>query len=134
MTIGLSRNNPGNLMPAHVPWLGLTPAQPDNGPLQFDTVIDGIRAFVKLCYYYQSEGLDSPFKFVWNYYPPPNPTTQYLENVCSWTGYKQSQVLDFHDTSIMTAWAGAVFREEQGINNGITNDMINAGIAMAEGE
>ena len=137
MTLGLSRNNPGNLLPEHVPWLGLTALQPDEGPLQFENMIDGIRAFVKLCYTYQGEGLDSPFKFVWNYSPiASNPTTQYIENVCRWTGFVEAQVLDFHDTPTMISWAHAIFAQEQGREPAsvITDDMINAAIAMANGE
>ena len=136
MTIGLSRNNPGNLLPANVPWFGLEAAQPDQGPLAFDTMTDGIRAFVKLCYTYQNNGLNSPFKFIWNYSPisANNPTERYIANVCQWTGFTEAQVLDFHDTTTMISWAHAIFRQEQGEANGITDEQIMAGIAATTSE
>jgi hypothetical protein len=135
MTLGLSRNNPGNLLQEHIPWFGLTPTQPDEGPLQFDTLTDGIRAFVKLCYTYQMRGLNSPLTFISDYSPPSagNPTTQYVQNVCDWTGFAFDQSLNFHDTPTMIKWAAAIFRQEQGEND-ITEDQINVGIALAEGE
>ena len=131
MTLGLTRNNPGDLLPEHVQWFGLAAAQPDHGPLAFDSMTDGIRAFVKLCYTYQERGLNTPTTFVTNFSPPgDNPTQQYITNVCLWTGYLPNQTLDFHDTPTMINWALAVFKQEQG-SNGITPDQITTAIALA---
>lgn len=131
-TLGLSRNNPWDLLPEHVPWLGLAPRQPDSGPLAFDTMEDGIRAGVRLCYTYQREGFDTPAKFVARFSPPPdNPTAEYTDNVCSWTGFAHDQELDFHDPDVLVPWARAVFRQEQGPNS-ITDAQIRQAKAKAD--
>jgi len=128
MTVGLSRNNPWNLMPG-IAWDGSTVV--DDGPLQFETPLLGMRAGIKNCYTQQSEGNNTPLKFVTKYAPPPNPTAQYLQNVCDWTGFEMSQTLDFHEETTMITWAKAVFRQEQGVDNGITTEEIQAGIVAA---
>ena len=134
MTLGLSRNNPGNLLPEHISWFGLSAHQPDEGPLAFETLSDGIRAFVRLCYTYQLRGKNTPLTFITDYAPASeNPTAVYIQNVCDWCGFQFDQTLNFHDTPTMIAWAKAIFRQEQGADNGITDEQVNQGIAMAEG-
>jgi hypothetical protein len=135
--LGLRCNNPFNLQEEHIPWLGVEPTQAPGGELQFDTLVDGIRAGVKLCYTYQKRGLNSPLKFVTEFSPPSaNPTAQYIQNVCEWTGFQFDQILDFHDLATMKAWARAVWRQELGeaAANAITDDQLVAGITLAESE
>lgn len=114
-TLGMSRNNPWDLLPEHVPWFGLAAAKPDSGPLQFLTLDDGIRAGILLCYTYQRRGWNEPRPFVEHFAPPPaNPTEVYIANVCAWTGFTQFQDLDFHDADTLERWARAIWRQEQG--------------------
>lgn len=139
MTLGLQRNNPWNLQQAHVPWLGLIPAiEPDSGELIFDTLLDGIRAGVRLCYSYQAAGNRSPLTFISKFSPAVagNPTAQYVQNVCEWTGFAFDQTLDFHNLATMMSWARAIFRQEQGAIAAltITDEQIQAGIALAVSE
>jgi hypothetical protein len=136
MTIGMARNNPWNLCVRGIPWEGLADVQPVDGPLVFKTLELGIRAGIKDCYAAQQQGNNTPLKFVTRYSPQGsgNPVTQYIENVCAWTGFGFSQSIDFHDTPTMMAWAHAIFRQEQGIDNGVTDEQINAAIAMADGD
>jgi hypothetical protein len=132
--LGIRNNNPWSLQQCHVPWLGLVPAiEPSTGGLIFDTLEDGIRAGIKLCYTYQSEGLSVPALFIPKYSPAAagNPTAEYLENVCAWTGFAPNIALDFHDIPTMVAWAQAIFRQEQGVGNGITDTEIQQAIALA---
>ena len=134
MTIGMDRNNPWDLLPEHVPWLGLSTVQPGEGPLAFDTLELGIRAGIKLCYTFQSRGWDTPTLFISRFAPPTeNPTADYIANVCSWTGFRWDQMLDFHNPATLTRWAQAIFRQEQG-TNGITDAEILAAKALADGE
>lgn len=116
MTIGLDRNNPWNLLAEHIPWMGLLESQPASGPLVFDTLEDGIRAGVKLCYTYQGREWNTPEIFIPRFSPAKvgNPTAQYLQNVCAWTGFGEKEVLDFHNTAILCPWARAIWRQEQG--------------------
>ncbi len=138
MTIGLLRFNPWNLLHEHIPWLGLTPVQPDTGPLQFVSMLDGIRAGFRLCFTYQERGWNTPLKFITRFSPAAagNPTAIYIDNVCEWTGFKFDQALDFHDPTVQLPWARAIFREEQGEQAAltITDNQIMAGAALAEGE
>jgi len=134
--LGIRANNPWNLQQAHVPWLGLVPAEePDTGELVFDTMTDGIRAGVKLCYTYQEQGRNTPLTFITAFSPAAagNPTAQYVTNVCGWTGFAPDQALDFHDETTMLAWARAIWRQEQGLEwaTSITDDEIREGITAA---
>ena len=133
-TLGMSRNNPWDLLPEHVPWFGLAATQPDSGPLQFLTLHDGIRAGILLCYTYQRRAWNEPRPFVEHFAPPPeNPTEAYIANVCAWTGFKQFQDLDFHDSRVLIPWARAVWRQEQGAAAYIiTTADIRAAKAMAD--
>ena len=136
MSIGLNSNNPWNLQASHVAWLGLTPNQTESGELCFDTMVDGIRAGVKLCYTYQGRGLNTPGSFITEFSPAAagNPTAAYIRNVCQWTGYDQNQALDFHDASTMLTWAPAIFRQEQGADSAtITTEQLLEGIEAANG-
>ncbi|MGC8517890.1 MAG: hypothetical protein ACP5P4_05095 [Steroidobacteraceae bacterium] len=132
-TLGMQRNNPWDLLPEHVPWFGLAAAQPDTGPLDFVTLEDGIRAGIRLCYTYQERGWNSPVTFITRFAPPPNPTAQYIANVCEWTGFRYDQALDFHDPAVLVPWCHAIWRQEQGIAaDGITDVDILSAKAMAD--
>lgn len=115
-TLGMSRNNPWDLLPEHVPWFGLAATQPDQGPLEFATITDGIRAGILLCYTYQRRAWNEPAVFIPKFSPAAagNPTAQYIVNVCAWTGFTEYQDLDFHDPATLTLWARAIWRQEQG--------------------
>lgn len=135
-TLGMSRNNPWDLLPEHVPWFGLAAAQPDSGPLQFLTLDDGIRAGILLCYTYQTRAWNTPSTFVTHFAPPPNnPTVTYIQNVSKWTGFRWDAPLDFHDPKILVPWARAVWRQEQGAAAEVilTSDIL-AAKAMADSE
>lgn len=133
-TLGMSRNNPWDLLPEHVPWFGLAAAQPDDGPLAFATLDDGIRAGILLCYTYQDRAWNSPVSFITRFSPPPeNPTEAYIANVCQWTGFRWDVPLDFHDPKILIPWARAIWRQEQGAAaDVITNADILSAKAMAD--
>ncbi len=135
--LGIRSCNPWNLQQAHIPWLGLEPAlEPETGELIFDNLTDGIRAGIKVCYHYQQDGWNTPLTFITHFSPASagNPTAQYVKNVCDWTGFAFDQALDFHNPATMLTWAKAVFRQEQGPDNGITDEQIMAGIDAAEGD
>ena len=136
ITLGMSRLNPWDLLPEHVPWFGLAAAQPDSGPLQFLTIQDGIRAGILLCYTYQRRAWNEPRPFVEHFAPPPvNPTEIYIANVCSWTGFTQFQDLDFHDPDVLARWARAIWRQEQGDAALVITDAdILAAKALADAE
>lgn len=76
--LGIRSNNPWNLQQEHIPWMGLVPAvEPATGELIFDTLADGIRAGVKVCYSYQRAGIDTPAVFIPRFSPAAagNPTS-----------------------------------------------------------
>jgi hypothetical protein len=134
--LGIRSCNPWNLQQEHIPWLGLTPNQAPTGELVFDNMIDGIRAGVKLCYSYQAEGFNTPLKFITRYSPATagNPTAQYVQNVCGWTGFPFDATLDFHDPKIIRPWARAIWRQEQGLEASLTisDDDLTRGIEAAQ--
>jgi hypothetical protein len=136
--LGIRYNNPWNLQQEHIAWIGLTAEQSLSGELQFDTMIDGIRAGVLLCYTYERRGINTPALFIPVFSPAKagNPTEQYLVNVCTWGPYKPDQRLDFHDGQTMAGWAKAIWRQEQGLDAmlSIQPYLIAAGIDAAEGE
>lgn len=136
--LGIRSNNPWNLQQEHIPWIGLTPDQAASGELIFETMPDGIRAGVRLCYTFQARGWNTVDLFVANFAPASagNPTVQYEANVCEWGGWQHDQPLDFHQLAIIQPFARAIWRQEQGLAamQGITDDQLNAGIAMAESE
>ncbi len=115
-TLGMSRNNPWDLLPEHVPWFGLAATQPDQGPLAFASLTDGIRAGILLCYTYQRRAWNEPAVFIPKFSPAAagNPTAQYIQNVCAWTGFGPYDDLDFHDSAVLVPWARAIWRQEQG--------------------
>lgn len=135
MTIGMERNNPWDLLPEHIPWVGLVPNQPDSGPLQFDSLEDGIRAGIKLCYTYQRRGWNNPLSFITRFAPAlaGNPTLDYIKNVCDWTGFDNDQSIDFHNAAALVPWALAIFRQEQGEDNGVTAEQVLAAKKLADG-
>lgn len=134
--LGIRDCNPWNLQQEHIPWMGELPTQAATGEIVFDSMVDGIRAGVKLCYTYQEEGYDTPLKFVMRFSPAKagNPTTQYIQNVCAWTGFPFDQALDFHDPKVMRPWARAIWRQEQGLaaSEAITDEELAAGIEAAQ--
>ena len=137
MTIGMDRCNPWDLLPEHIPWFGLDAAQPDEGPLAFINLVDGIRAGILVCYTYQRRAWNEPEKFVQEFAPAKagNPVAAYIENVCTWTGYKRHDDLDFHDPAVLVPWARAVWRQEQGdAALVITDEQILAAKALADAE
>lgn len=133
--LGIRYNNPWDLQGIHLQYLGEVPV--DGSEKRFDTLADGIRAGVKLCYKYQERGWNTPQAFI-NHYT--NPATdhpeQYLTNVCNWSGLTPSTLIDFHADANMVMWARAIFRQELGpiAERGITDGQIYAGIALANGE
>lgn len=137
MTPGMQRNNPWDLLPEHIPWFGLAAVQPDQGPLEFVNLIDGIRAGILLCYTYQRRAWNEPAVFIPKFAPAAagNPTAQYIVNVCAWTGFTEYQDLDFHDPATLMPWARAIWRQEQGAYaDGITENDILAAKALADKE
>ena len=132
--IGIVRNNPGNLCGRGIPYEGLSPVQPPDGPLVFITLLFGIRAFIRDCYANQMEGVNTPASFIAKFSPAAagNPTAQYCTNVCGWTGFSANQLLNFHDPAVMVPWAQSIFRQEQGPDHGITDDQIRQAILAAQ--
>lgn len=119
LPIGMRRNNPWNLKQFHIPWLGESASDAqlaDGGELSFLTMDLGIRAGIRLCYTYQRRAWNEPAVFIPHFSPAAagNPTAQYVLDVCKWTGYEKYQDLDFHDPDVMTRWAPAIWRQEQG--------------------
>jgi hypothetical protein len=135
-SLGIRSNNPFNLQESHIPWMGELPSQSATGEITFDTMVDGIRAGVKVCYAYQKEGFDTPAAFIPRYAPAEagNPTLTYLSNVCSWTGFGSKDKLDFHDPLVMQKWARALWRQEQGLAaaQAISFEELQAGIEAAQ--
>ena len=119
LPLGLRQNNPWNMKQFHIQWLGESAADArvgDGGELFFLTMEFGIRAGIRLCYTYQRRAWNEPKIFIPKFSPAAagNPTAQYILDVCAWTGFQADQELDFHDPAVMTVWAPAIWRQEQG--------------------
>lgn len=130
MTIGLDRNNPFDLEPNDIQWLGETAK---TSPITFDTMADGLRAGIKVFYAYQREGFNTPTQAIYRFAPPgENPTQDYVANVCAWTGFQFDQALDFHDEATLVPWCQAILRQEQGVGHGITDGQIIEAKGLAD--
>ncbi len=131
MTLGMDRNNPFDIEPNDIQWIGETVK---TSPVTFDTMHDGLRAGIKVFLAYQRHGWNTPTTAIMHFAPPSeNPTAEYIQHMCDWCGVKFDQALDFRDKSFMLLWSKGIIRQEQGESalQIISDEMINLAIEAA---
>jgi hypothetical protein len=110
-------NNPGNLRPGTIKWLGEGP--PQDGYCTFVSPFYGLRALGKLlCAYQSMHGLTTIRGMIDRFAPPAdhNPTDQYVANVCAWCGGVDADA-DYPLTNeSLVMLMKAIIRQENGVD------------------
>jgi hypothetical protein len=129
--IGMRNNNPGNLRPSLLPWVGQIGT--NNNFVQFKDMSYGLRAMaVDLSNKITKSGLNTITKIITKYAPPSENNTQaYIDSVARYTGWGANDPISF-DSSNLAALMKAQIKVEQGANYAamISDADISQGIAM----
>ena len=136
--MAVKRNNPGNIELGSGKWQGLAPTQTHRFAT-FTDVTYGIRAIAVTLIAYQDKYKIRTISAAIARYAPPNddnPTRKYIENVCTWTGFKPSEELNFHDWRHLRPVVLAIMRQESGVDLGavrqeITPAQVDKALVMA---
>jgi len=141
MPKGIRNNNPGNIRISEDKWVGVDQMRTEQNrrladrlrsqgkPHNVDFVVFtgpdyGIRAMCLTLYTYQdrrtsSDGtaIDTIRELVERWAPPTdgNPTEDYVDFMCSKTGYGEGEPLDFHDYDVMRRVIPALIHFENGV-------------------
>lgn len=117
VTRGIRNNNPGNLRISSSNWQGkITPSQ-DSAFEQFDTMLNGIRAALKLTQNYQTRYGDKTVRQIINRYAPPieNNTSSYVANVAAKVGVGPDEPINLKDEETAVKFGIAVFESENSV-------------------
>jgi len=119
-TRGLRNNNPGNIRnDDRIGWQGevCPTAKRDFAFEEFKDMASGYRALLKLLRNYRSiHGLQTIAEFIARWAPPhENDTEAYIGMVCRSLNVARDYVPDVNDREIMTAFAAAISRMENGV-------------------
>src|SRR5512146_1648825 len=115
LPLGIRWNNPGNLRPTSVPWLG--EGNPYNNYCTFDTPEHGLRAMAKdLLAKYDRHALVTIRGIICRYAPPEdnNDTLASINAVWGATGFAADDRLSLHDPPVLRAMLVAMIRHENG--------------------
>jgi hypothetical protein len=98
--IGMRNNNPGNLRPSILPWMGQTGSV--NNFCKFKDMSYGLRAMaVDLSNKITKDGLNTITKIITKYAPPSeNDTQSYINSVASTMGIGANEALDFNSATL----------------------------------
>ncbi len=116
VTRGIRNNNPGNLRISPTDWKGEVPSD-DKAFEQFDTMLNGIRAMLKLTQNYQTIHKLKTVRGIINRYAPPieNNTSSYVANVSAKVGVGPDEPIDLKDEETAVKFAIAVFESENSV-------------------
>jgi len=100
--VGFRNNNPGNLRPGVVPWMGQIGVS--NNFCQFKDMSWGLRAMaLDLSNKITRDGLNTITAIITKYAPPSeNDTQSYINLVSQYTGWGASDIIDFNSDSLLT--------------------------------
>lgn len=128
----LENNNPGNIRPKPTgTWHGQTNVS--NGFAVFDSDVNGIRAMAhQLTYYFRHYGYNTIRKIIDQYDYAGN--TGYINQVSQAIGQGPDTVLDLDRTTITDLIDAMIAVEMGNDSNQITQEDINNGIDLAEGD
>jgi len=130
LPIGLRNNNPGNLRPSLIPWVGQTGS--NSGFCTFKDCSYGLRALaVDLSNKITSDGLDTITDIINKYAPPSeNDTQAYINAVSDSTGWDPDQTIDFNSANLANLMQAIIEHENGPASSQITNADIVEGINM----
>lgn len=116
MSRGMRNRNPGNIRRSPVVYKGERQPSRDAEFKEFVSTAYGFRAlFVLLYTYVKRYGADTAAEIIARYAPPSeNDTSAYVRFVARRTGVQPHETLDPADKGVMTAFATAVARIENG--------------------
>lgn len=118
--MSIKRNNPGNIRKsAAYAWQGEIPGTQPGGYVNFDTLVNGYRAQIKLLNNYIVKGTDSIKKIINKWAPPSdnNPTDDYIKFVSNKTGIDSNLKLAANDFTTLSKIALAMSFFEHGIRD-----------------
>lgn len=130
LPIGLRNNNPGNLRPGLLPWVGQTGS--NGGFCTFKDCSFGIRALaVDLSNKITSDGLDTITDIISKYAPPSeNDTQAYINAVCDSTGWNADDEIDFNSGNLANLIQAIIEHENGSASSQISNADIIEGINL----
>jgi len=114
----IARNNPGNIRKnAAFVWQGELPGVIAPNFVQFDTLVNGFRAQIKLLNNYIKAGNNNLSKIINRWAPPSdnNPTNAYINYVAGKTGINQYETISVNDFDTLGRIAFAMAHFEHGI-------------------
>jgi hypothetical protein len=127
----MRQNNPGNLRPSIVPWMGQTGSS--GGFCKFKDMSYGLRAMaVDLSNKITKDGLNTIQKIITKYAPPSeNDTQAYIDSVSDSTGWAATMPIPFNSSNLARL-IRAQLNVEQGAHYAdmITDADIQEGISM----
>lgn len=129
--LGLRNNNPGNLRPSLIPWMGQIGSS--GNFCQFKDLSYGLRAMaVDLSNKITKDGLDTITDIITKYAPPSENNTQaYINSVASYTGWNANDTIDFNSGNLATLMKAQIKVEQgAGYANLISDADIQGGINM----
>ena len=130
LPIGLRNNNPGNLRPSIIPWMGQTGS--NGGFCLFKDLSYGLRALaVDLSNKITSDGLDTIEDIITKYAPPSeNDTESYILAVSDSTGWEPTDTIDFNSANLGNLMQAIIEHENGAASSNVTVADIQQGIAM----
>lgn len=114
---GIRNNNPGNIRLGSDRWQGMSAVQTDGVFIQFDSMLYGIRALIKLLMnYYNKYGLMTVRDIISRWAPDnENNTTAYIKFVADYLGVEPDNVLNLKgDFKLYIKLAKAIALYENG--------------------
>lgn len=115
---GIRNNNPGNIRIGKSPWKGKVPVyQNTDGEFeQFESIIWGVRAAMKLLLNYQREGRYTIETILMKYAPPSeNDTHAYIRRVSRCTGWDRHDPIQYNKDNVVVL-LGCMFDVENGVD------------------
>jgi hypothetical protein len=126
--LGIRNNNPGNLRPGRIPWVGQY-AVDGHGFCIFDTPEHGIRALMKdLLAYEDKDNLDTIAEFITRWDDDPQGIVQaYIGAVCKDCGWNPDQPYELHNPDNLVKITKAIIQHENG-QQPYSDDLIQAAL------
>lgn len=130
LPIGLRNNNPGNLRPGLLPWVGQTGS--NGGFCKFKDLSFGLRALaVDLSNKITSDGLDTITDIISKYAPPSeNNTLAYINAVSDSTGWDADETINFNSGNLANLMQAVIEHENGAASSQINNADIIEGINL----
>lgn len=130
LPIGLRNNNPGNLRPGLLPWVGQIGS--NGGFCKFKDLSYGLRALaVDLSNKITKDGLDTITDIITKYAPPSeNNTLAYINAVSDSTGWDADEEMVFNSANLANLMQAVIEHENGAASSQISNADIIEGINL----